>query len=495
MKREFLGGLLIASVFFLMMQGVNILPLLLLGGSFCLLLIMLGGKGLTRRFHVVGEGQSDARGQITFSDIGGQEVAKREFQEALEFIVQQDQATALGIRPLRGILLSGPPGTGKTLLAKAAARYTDAAFLAASGSEFVEMYAGVGAQRVRELFHGAQREAKNRGKSTAVIFIDEIEVLGGKRGQHTSHLEYDQTLNELLVQMDGLCEHEDVQVLVVGATNRADLLDPALLRPGRFDRVVKVDLPDTQGRLAILKIHTQGKPLAADVDLEALARESFGFSGAHLESLTNEAAIGALRAGKSEIELADFRDAIDKVIMGEKLTRRPSEEERRRIAYHELGHAIALELQERGSVAVVTISSRGQALGYTRQTPPPDRYLYTEAALKGQIRVCLAGAIAEELMLGERSTGSGGDYARAVELAKKMVHAGLSPLGIISPDDLPGGLLHKTISQILETEEEKVARDLEGFQGEIQKLAQKLLAEEKIQGDQLRSELDFQKAS
>ena len=294
MKREFTVGLVLAGLFFLAMQGVNLLPWAFLVGSFIFLMVMVGGRGLSAKFHVVRDATDK---QLAFSDIGGQEVAKREFKEALEFIVKQEGAEKLGIRPLKGILLSGPPGTGKTLLAKAAARYTDAVFLAASGSEFVEMYAGVGAQRVRELFSRARQEAKVQGKKNAVIFIDEIEVLGGKRGQHSSHLEYDQTLNELLVQMDGIKAKEDVRILVVGATNRADLLDSALLRPGRFDRIVKVELPDCQGRLSILKIHCQGKPLAENVDLEKLARDTFGFSGAHLESLTNEAAIGALRAG------------------------------------------------------------------------------------------------------------------------------------------------------------------------------------------------------
>jgi cell division protease FtsH len=492
MNRELVGGLLLALLVFLSIQGVAILPWVFLGGSFLILISMLGGKSC--RFQVVREG-SEAKGQITFSDIGGQEVAKREFQEALEFIVQQDQAIKLGIRPLRGILLSGPPGTGKTLLAKAAARYTDGVFVAASGSEFVEMYAGVGAQRVRELFRGARQEGKRQGKTTAVIFIDEIDVLAGRRGQHSSHLEYDQTLNELLVQMDGLSFSEEVKVLVVGATNRADLLDPAILRPGRFDRVVNVDLPDTQGRLAILKIHTQGKPLAEDVDLESIAKESFGFSGAHLESMTNEAAICALRAGKTKLEMADFREAIDKVIMGEKLDRRPSREERERIAYHELGHAIVAELVERGSVATVTISSRGQALGYTRQRPVVERYLYTEQALRDQIRVCLGGSAAEELILGERSTGSGEDYSRAVELAKKMVHSGLSPLGLVSPDDLPEELLHKTVREILVQEHQKAIEELESYQEELVELAGVLLAKEKLQGQALREQLGFQKAS
>lgn len=492
MKREFTVGLVLAGLFFLAMQGVNLLPWAFLVGSFIFLMVMVGGRGLSAKFHVVRDATDK---QLAFSDIGGQEVAKREFKEALEFIVKQEGAEKLGIRPLKGILLSGPPGTGKTLLAKAAARYTDAVFLAASGSEFVEMYAGVGAQRVRELFSRARQEAKVQGKKNAVIFIDEIEVLGGKRGQHSSHLEYDQTLNELLVQMDGIKAKEDVRILVVGATNRADLLDSALLRPGRFDRIVKVELPDCQGRLSILKIHCQGKPLAENVNLEKLARDTFGFSGAHLESLTNEAAIGALRAGKDKIEMEDFLEAVDKVIMGEKLPRRPSKDERQRIAYHELGHAIAAELAEEGSVAVVTIVSRGEALGYTRQTPPPDRYLYTARELKGQIRICLAGAVAEKLMLGEGSTGAAGDYKRAVELAKKMIQAGFSPLGIVSLKDVPKSDLHRTVSKLLAQEEKEVAAELAGFKDLLRELAAELLAKETLEGHELRKRLALRKAS
>jgi ATP-dependent metalloprotease FtsH len=494
MNKEFTLGLALALLAFLAIEGVNVLPWLFVGGSFLILMLMLGSRGLAARFQVVPEG-AGADGEISFSDIGGQDVAKREFREALDFIIQQEKTAQLGIRPLRGILLSGPPGTGKTLLAKAAARYTAAVFLAASGSQFVEMYAGVGAQRVRELFSRARSQAVASGKQNAVIFIDEIEVLGGKRGQHSSHLEYDQTLNELLVQMDGLATPQDVRLLIVGATNRADLLDPALLRPGRFDRIVKVDLPDSAGRLSILKIHTQGKPLAEDVDLESLARESYGFSGAHLESLTNEAAIGALRAGKGKIEMEDFREAMDKVIMGEKLPRRPSESERRRIAYHELGHAIIAELVEKGSVAVVTITSRGQALGYTRQAPPPDRYLYTEKALRGQIWICLAGALAEELMLGERSTGASGDYRKAVELAKRMIQAGFSPLGIVSLEDVPPSVLQRTVSKLLENEQRQVAAKLADYQELIGQLGSVLLEQEKMQGQTLRERLALRKAS
>src|SRR5690606_17815334 len=258
------------------------------------------------------------------------------------------------------------------------------------------MYAGVGAQRVRRLFREARELARRQGKRSAVVFIDEIEVLGGRRGQHGSHLEYDQTLNQLLVEMDGLAADDPVRVLVIGATNRPDLLDPALLRPGRFDRIVHVDLPDREGRLHILKIHARGKPLAEDVDLEAVARDTYGFSGAHLENLLNEAAILAMRAGKDRIGKAEIRDAIDKVIMGEKLDHGPRGEKLRRVAVHEIGHATVAELVRHGGVAQVAVTPRGRALGYMRQTPADDQYLYTCDEVGGQIAVALGGAVAEE---------------------------------------------------------------------------------------------------
>ncbi|HET7560348.1 MAG TPA: AAA family ATPase [Limnochordia bacterium] len=492
--REFGIGTALAIAVFAVMRGVDIGPYLaaaaLLGFGF----FVLKNQGFGgRRFEMVGaSGRENPGLGVTFEDIGGQEVAKREFLEALDFIKDEARARKLGIRPLRGVLLAGPPGTGKTLMAKAAANYTDAIFLSASGSQFVEMYAGVGAQRVRKLFQQARQSAEKQGKTCAVLFVDEIDVLGSRRGSHPGHMEYDQTLNELLVQMDGIGSTKPggVRILVVGATNRADLLDPALMRPGRFDRTVKVDLPDKDGREHILRIHAKGKPLAPEVDLPALARETFGFSGAHLESLVNEAAIHALRAGKGEIDAEDFRDAVEKVMMGERLDRKPRRDELRRIAYHEIGHAYLSECVRPGSVSSVTVTSRGQALGYMRQTPADDQYLYTTQELLDQIAVCLAGAAAEERFFVSRSTGSSGDFDTAVELAQKLIFAGLSELGVVSRESLPPKALHEAIGNLIAGQHERVDALLAQAEANLESAAEILLTEEKISGDAFRGLLN-----
>lgn len=431
-------------------------------------------------------GGSGVKHDVTFDDIGGQATAIKELKEALEFIKNHSDIQKLGIRPLKGILLTGPPGTGKTLLAKAAAGYTDAAFVAASGSEFIEMYAGVGAQRVRKLFQTARESSQRMGKNNSIIFIDEIEILGGKRGQTTGHLEYDQTLNELLVQMDGLKVDDKVRVLLVGATNRVDMLDPALLRPGRFDRQVKVELPDREGRLEIIKLHTRNKPLAEDVSLEAIARETFGFSGAHLESLANEAAILAMREGLSLVYHRHFHEAVDKVMMGDRLDRRPSPAELQRVAIHETGHAFMSEHLREGSVSTLTITPRGQALGYMRQTPEDDTYLYTRDYLENQIAVMLAGAVAEEMMLGGRSTGAGNDYLQATKTADQIINSGMSDLGVVDPETLPRSFRYRTQKKILQAQEERVITFLSKRKEQLFEVVELLLEQEKISGTQLR---------
>lgn len=481
---EIAAGVILGILIFLAFQGIDILPFVFLG-------VLLGTVYFLNRKKLIKSGsfESNERSKIhmvSFDDIGGQEVAKNELCEALEFIKNSDKIKSLGIRPLKGILLSGPPGTGKTLLAKAAAQYTNSVFLSASGSEFVEMYVGVGAQRVRQLFKQARQKAKNLNKSGAVIFIDEIEVLGGSRGNNQGHQEHDQTLNELLVQMDGIVSNEDIKVLVIGATNRVDMLDSALLRPGRFDRVVRVDLPDKKGRIHILKLHTRNKPLAQDVSIESLAKDTFGFSGAQLESVANEAAISAMREGSEKIATRHFRSAVEKVMMGEKLDRLPTKEEKYRIAVHESGHAIAGELKLPGSVASVNVASRSNALGYVRQTQEDDMYLYTYDYLKSKITVALAGSAAEELVLNNRSTGGSSDFRHAADMAKQIVYSGMSELGIISLEDIPGTELHKAITGILHQIEGETKDLLTQHISELKKVAELLMEKETISGDELR---------
>ncbi len=480
------GGVAGGVLLFLLAQGIDLLPIVLMLALLALVLNVPALRGMSRHFaHPVKTG---AVGGISFQDIGGQSSAKKEILEALDFIQDPDAVQSLGIRPLKGILLTGPPGTGKTLLAKAAAQYTGSAFIAAAGSEFIEMYAGVGAQRVRDLFARAREAAHQQDRTSAIVFIDEIEVLGGKRGQNHGHLEYDQTINQLLVEMDGLrSARDDVKVLVMAASNRADLLDEALTRPGRFDRIIRVDLPDRDARREILTLHTRNKPLAPDVDLDRIARETFGFSGAHLESLANEAAIGALRAGERTIAQAHFVEAVDKVIMGEKLDRRPSSDELRRVALHEAGHALVAEVLRPASVASITITSRGGALGYVRQAPDDDRYLHTAQELESDIAIALAGMVSEELTLGGRSTGAAQDFEQAFQRGRLLIFSGMSPLGVVSEQTLPEAELHSALTQIVRGVEERVRDVLSAHVDGLRLAADRLVESERLGGAELRA--------
>ncbi len=486
-------GAVLGAAAFMLVRGVSPVPLLVVGGLALALAstprVRQAIAGLRRRERGV------PRGDVTFERIGGQEAAKRELREALDFLRAPEAALRLGVRPLRGVLLAGPPGTGKTMLAKAAARYTNSAFVAAAGSEFIEMYAGVGAQRVRDLFARARQSARDLGLASAIVFVDEMDVLGAKRGGERGHLEYDQTLNQLLVEMDGMSAADmapveagdDVTVLVIGATNRPDLLDEALTRPGRFDRVVRVDLPDRAARLEILRLKAGGRALADDVDLERLARETFGMSGAHLESLMNEAAILALRAGAERISQAHLDEAVEKVMMGERMDRVPEPEELRRVAVHEGGHALVAEVLRPGSVASITVTSRGRALGYVRQSPSADSFLRTEGELRDDIAVALAGAVAEECVLGSRSTGAQSDLGQAGAQARAIVLSGMSALGTVSEETIPGDVLHRAVSDVLASEEARVRALVTQHRGALETLAERLLREERLDGSAMRA--------
>ncbi len=367
--------------------------------------------------------------KITFKDVAGVDEAIEELKEVVEFLKSPKKFQKLGGKIPKGVLLMGPPGTGKTLLAKAVAGEAGVPFFSISGSEFVEMFVGVGASRVRDLFEQGKKNAP------CIIFIDELDAVGRHRGAGLGggHDEREQTLNQLLVEMDGF-ETKD-GVILIAATNRPDVLDPALLRPGRFDRRIVVDRPDIKGREAILKIHTKNIPLGEDVDLKIIARSTPGFAGAELANLVNEAALLAARKDKEVVEMEDFEEAKDKVIMG--LARKSmvlSDEEKKNTAYHEAGHAlVAALLPGADKIHKVTIIPRGRALGVTVQLPEDDRYTYTKDYLENRIAILMGGRVAEEVYMGHITTGAGNDIEVATDLARKMVCKwGMSDLGPIN---------------------------------------------------------------
>lgn len=486
---ELISGAGLGAIVFMAWNGIDLTPLLMIGAAVALLYFLTRGN-LGKNFETLTNQKVGlVESKVKFEDIGGQEVAKRELLEALDFVRDRERMNQLGIRALKGILLIGPPGTGKTLLAKAASHYTDSVFVSASGSEFIEMYAGVGAQRVRNLFNKARQLAAKSSKQSAIIFIDEIEVIAGKRGSHSSHLEYDQTLNQILVEMDGIKSEDDVKVVVIAATNRADLLDSAILRPGRFDRHVKVELPDKEGRMHILTIHAKGKPFGEQVNLEEIAKDTFGFSGAHLEALINEAAILAYRKGQEIIDMDDIREAIDKVMMGEKLERRVDPEELKRVAIHEVGHALISEVLRPKSVAAVTIVPRGKALGFMRQAQSEERYLYTREYLLDQIAICLGGAMAEELIYHNRSTGAANDFEQAAAVVKQLINTGLSDLGITQEEVLGKEQIYQTMKSTLEEQERRVQEILANREVLIRDICTRLLENERVSGDWFRQQL------
>lgn len=481
-------GFAIVLVFFLAYVGLNIWPLIIAAAGIGLLLLAARYRNGGKQAFSSRQGQaqkSTTSSKHSFEHIGGQDRAKNELVEALDFLIKPDRIAKFGIRPIKGILLTGPPGTGKTLMAKAAANYSDAVFIGVSGSEFVEMYVGVGAGRIRTLFKDARQTAQKQKKANAIIFIDEIDAIGGKR-EGGQQREYDQTLNQLLTEMDGLYEQESPRILIIAATNRKEMLDSALLRPGRFDRHIQVDMPDKKGRKQILELHAANKPLAEDVNLDKVAEETFNFSGAQLESVLNEAAIYAMRDEQELIETRHLSYAIDKVMMGEKTDRETNEEERKRVALHELGHAIVAETLRPNSVSQVSLSPRGPALGYVRHQPQQDRYLYTLPYLEEQIMISLGGAVAEEMFYGHRSTGSQGDFDQALHIVETMVNSGLTSLGIVKMKYVSLDALSKEMNTILEQLIERTRELLESHRATFAGSLDILIQDETLSGEQFR---------
>jgi cell division protease FtsH len=369
---------------------------------------------------------NDEKKRVTFDDVAGADEEKAELVEVVEFLKDPRKFAAVGARIPKGVLLVGPPGTGKTLLARAVAGEAGVPFFSISGSDFVEMFVGVGASRVRDLFENAKKNAP------CIIFIDEIDAVGRQRGAGLGggHDEREQTLNQLLVEMDGFGANEGI--IIIAATNRPDILDPALLRPGRFDRQITVDRPDVKGREAVLKVHARNKPLGDDVKLDVIARGTSGFTGADLENLLNEAALLTARRNKKQINMAEVDEAIDRVIAGPaKKSRVISEDEKRLVAYHEAGHTIVgYHLKNADMVHKVTIIPRGQAGGYTVMLPKEDRYFATKTDLLDKITGLLGGRVAEELVLGDISVGAYDDFRRATAIARSMItEYGMSRLG------------------------------------------------------------------
>jgi cell division protease FtsH len=441
---------------------------------------------------------------VTFADVAGCDEAKEELMEVIEFLRDPQKFQRLGGKLPKGVMLLGAPGTGKTLMAKAVAGEASVPFFSMSGSDFVEMFVGVGAARVRDLFNQAQE------KAPCIIFIDELDALGKARGMNPmgGHDEREQTLNQLLVEMDGFDTRKGV--IIMAATNRPEILDPALLRPGRFDRHVLIDKPDVKGREDILKVHTKGLVMAPEVDIKVIAQRTPGFVGADLANICNEAALLAARKNKDAIEMDDFEEAIDRVVAGlEKKNRKMNEKEKEIVAYHESGHAIVAHLLPHADhVHKISIIPRGvAALGYTQQLPTEDRYLLTRTELLERLCVLLGGRIAEELVFGEISTGAQNDLLRATDIATRMVREyGMSEMGLVTyererrPLFLDVGFgdtgrevseataeeIDRQVRKIVESAREKAVSLLSANQDKLKALAHRLLEKEVVDREELQ---------
>jgi cell division protease FtsH len=435
---------------------------------------------------------------VTFADVAGVDEAKEEVKEIVDFLRQPERFSAVGGRIPKGVLLVGPPGTGKTLLARSIAGEAKAPFLFASGSDFVEMYAGVGAARIRKLFRDARRH------KACIVFIDELDAVGRSRGGSSlSHEEREQTLNQLLVEMDGFAPNQGI--VLVAATNRPDILDQALLRPGRFDRQVTVGAPDVKGREQILQIHARKVPLDPHVDLRRIARGTPGFSGADLANLINEAALFAARDERATVIAADLERARDKVLMGvERRSLTMTEHDRVTCAYHESGHAVVAALMPNADpLHKVTIIPRGRALGVTMQLPEGDRYTHTREHLEGQIAILMGGRVAEELFLSQMTSGAGNDIERATDIARQMVcEFGMSALGPLAyrtagnpwEEDRGAGMSEATAQRVDEEVQGLVMRGyetarqlVEGNRAAVRALAEELLAVESLDAEGIKS--------
>jgi len=444
---------------------------------------------------------------VTFDDVAGVEEAKQELAEVVEFLKEPQKFVSLGARIPKGVLLVGPPGTGKTLLAKAVSGEAGVPFFSISGSEFVEMFVGVGASRVRDLFAQAKRN------SPCIVFVDEIDAVGRHRGAGLggSHDEREQTLNQILVEMDGF--DTDTNVIVLAATNRPDILDPALLRPGRFDRRVVLDRPDINGRRAILNVHVRGKPLAEDVDLDKLARGTPGFVGADIENLVNEAAILAARRNKKAIGMDEFQEAVERVLAGpERKSRLINQEEKRITAYHEAGHAlVAHKLPLCDPVHKISIISRGLALGYTVTLPEEDRNLVRRSKFMDELAKMLGGRAAEELVIGDVTTGAADDLERATKLARTMVtqygmSERLGPMTFGQKEELVflgreigeqrdyseavAQEIDKEVRRIVESAYQRARQVLQEHRDALERVAQYLIEHETLESEQFRVLVD-----